>query len=509
MKFNILHGKESSLELTPFQEGNCYITHDGYFYVDLNIGTAVQPNYKRIKLNANQAESLLDYDVIPKEVHVGNDEVMPENATIQILLDGNNEQIALENKLTDYIDASMTLQLEEAKNKGIFDGEDGKSAYDYAQESGYIGSEEDFSRALSKVTVEGSIRADSWSIVQQLVRLGKASQLFQVGEQLICNHETYGELVWDIIGIDHDIPADKNRKHSLTLQLHGVLPKLAYSDIHAMFYANNILPAGTYNFTIPAGIDDAHGGGKTYYFILTQDVPVGGVIYFPWTTEQATEVKLYTYPNNIDPMIEHTTVQEGALGTALETLGELNSFKLRLGSNNWKNSAAKQFLNSDAGVGEVWQPTNKYGRPPVWNASTAGFLNGIDRDFLDVIGEVEKVTVISDFDKETAEADDKETNIEKFFLLSSTEVYGWDEANIDEGEVYTFYKENSSNSSQNGAADTNRIKYRIDTKLASEWWLRTPQKDAIELTRCVTADGRVGRSGVRYAYGICPACCVI
>ena len=113
MTFNILHGKDSSLEATPFHEGYCYVTHEGYFYVDLNIGTAAQPNYKRIKLNANQAESLLDYDVVPKEVYIGNDVVMPENATIQVLLDGNDEQVALENKLTDYIDASLTLQLEE------------------------------------------------------------------------------------------------------------------------------------------------------------------------------------------------------------------------------------------------------------------------------------------------------------------------------------------------------------------------------------------------------------
>ena len=60
MLFKILHGDPSkiSLDVTPFHEGWCYVTHDGYFYVDLNIGTKESPNYQRMKLNAKEAESL-------------------------------------------------------------------------------------------------------------------------------------------------------------------------------------------------------------------------------------------------------------------------------------------------------------------------------------------------------------------------------------------------------------------------------------------------------------------
>ena len=60
MLFKILHGDESSisLDVTPFHEGWCYVTYDGYFYVDLNIGTAESPNNQRLKLNAKDAETL-------------------------------------------------------------------------------------------------------------------------------------------------------------------------------------------------------------------------------------------------------------------------------------------------------------------------------------------------------------------------------------------------------------------------------------------------------------------
>jgi hypothetical protein len=65
MLFKILHGDESniSLDVTPFHEGWAYVTHSGYFYVDLNIGTTESPNNQRLKLNANQAEKLIGYDI--------------------------------------------------------------------------------------------------------------------------------------------------------------------------------------------------------------------------------------------------------------------------------------------------------------------------------------------------------------------------------------------------------------------------------------------------------------
>jgi bacillopeptidase F (M6 metalloprotease family) len=60
MLFKILHGDQSriSLDITPFHEGWCYVTHDGCFYVDLNIGTENDPNNQRLKLNAANAETL-------------------------------------------------------------------------------------------------------------------------------------------------------------------------------------------------------------------------------------------------------------------------------------------------------------------------------------------------------------------------------------------------------------------------------------------------------------------
>lgn len=57
MLFKILHGDASriSTDITPYHEGYCYVTHDGYFYVDMN--------NERVRLNANEANKLVGYNI--------------------------------------------------------------------------------------------------------------------------------------------------------------------------------------------------------------------------------------------------------------------------------------------------------------------------------------------------------------------------------------------------------------------------------------------------------------
>jgi lysophospholipase L1-like esterase len=65
MLFKILHGDKTriSTDITPYHEGYCYVTHDGEFYVDMN--------NKRVKLNAQDAETLTgkSLDEIKKSIN--------------------------------------------------------------------------------------------------------------------------------------------------------------------------------------------------------------------------------------------------------------------------------------------------------------------------------------------------------------------------------------------------------------------------------------------------------
>lgn len=356
----------------------------------------------------------------------------------------------------------------------------------------------------------GGTGVETWQGVRQLVRNGKAKDVFAIGDQLTCQRAGT-TLTWDIIGIDVDTPADERFAHSLTLQLHDCINVLQYDAPEALYYCESALESGTYNFTLLSGYDVDYGGGKTYQFVLTKEVPAGGQIAFPWGYNvQASTVKVSTYKDRTDTTaIETVAVAEGAEGTNLGTADgnstNMNhTHRIRYGSSNWKESAMRQWLNSAGAAGGVWTPQAIFDRPPAWKTNTAGFLNGLDADFLAVVGKTRKVTC-----RNTAtDGGGSDTTEDRFFLLSRREMFAGDEIrNVIEGEPYPFYSDFSDLTAAGVGADANRIKYRNGS--ASYWWLRTSDPWSGSNVRLVFPSGAVSSSGASNAVGVAPACNII
>ena len=356
----------------------------------------------------------------------------------------------------------------------------------------------------------GSVVPTSFKDVQTLVRSGLASKVFHIGDQLVCNKGDV-KLVWDIIGIDHDVPADKQFTHSMTLQLHDCLAGMQYDGTEALFYCETELAAGTYHFTLLSGYDTTYGGGKTYQFTLTQPVPAGGQIMFPWGyNTQAASTKVSTYASRTETAaIESVSVVEGTEGTSLgtadgNTANMNHTHRIRYGSNNWVESAMRQWINSDKDAGSVWTPQTKFDRPPSWAASTAGFLNGIDADFLEVIGKTEKVTCRNT----VTDGGGSDITTDKFFLLSRREVYAGNEvSSVIEGEPYPYYSDYSDLSVAGTGNDTNRIKYRNGSP--QYWWLRTPSSGGGGHVRVISTAGDLNSYSASGSRGVAPACNII
>lgn len=358
-------------------------------------------------------------------------------------------------------------------------------------------------------TEEDGLGAGTWKDIQRIVRRGLAPKLFSVGDQLRCKrgNET---LVWDIIGIDHDIPSDKSMTHSMTLQLHDCFTLLQYDAKEAFYYTETGLTAGTYHFTVGQHPFVDSENGKTYQFTLTYPVPAGGHLVLAAAHNASIEgTNISSYANGYSDTVETVTLTSGTAGTNLGTVNtaaneNFNSFPHAIfGSSNYAQSALKQYIGSTADEGAVWKPQTKFDRAPSWAANTAGFLCGMDENFLSVVGEVDKITALNT----VSDSGGSVTASEKFFLLSCSEVYGGNNNRINEGHPYPYYSENSDLSAAGTGADSNRIKHLGGT--AQNWVLRSPYTATAHSMRTVYPAGDLRVSAASASVAIAPACCII
>ncbi len=261
------------------------------------------------------------------------------------------------------------------------------------------------------------ITITSWKAVQEVVRAGKAAEVFSIGDQIECQHDVFGTLLWDVIGIDHDTPADSQYEHSITLQLHDCLSEP---------------------------------------FMFDEREPISAISHYR------------TY-----------------------------------GSNTWRDSALRQWLNSDSAAGNWWVSQTGTDVAPDYATTHDGFMKGLDEDFLSVVGAVSKCTLLNDF-----ESRDLSFTDDTFFLLSKTEIYGGLNYGIAEGKAYPYYALNSDLAMPGDGDDSNRIKYLRG--YASGWALRSiKQGDGLYNIRYVSNTGGSARQhGARNTDGIAPACCI-
>lgn len=340
----------------------------------------------------------------------------------------------------------------------------------------------------------GIISVDSWYNVRQIVNRGLAKKYFKVGDQLACMRS--GEkLIWDIVDIAQDGTA-------ITLLLHETMPDLVFSAKQAVFAFPDGLAAGEYHFTVTNQPWFAGDVGKTISFTLTQAIPAGGQLVlgngYNATMIGAT-INSFASPT-ATTATEKVTMAEGSGGTDLGSLtnagtpaSNINSIqRALLGSNNWRESAQRQMINSDKPAGQVWTPQTIFDRPPTWASNTAGFIYGLDEDFVSVVSPTTYTTI----NNTVSDGGGEYTLTDKFYLPSRTEIFGTNElTNYPEGTQYAYYV---------GATDADRIKYRAGS--ARAWRLRTPTSHDANDVRHVSSYGALYNTSAGNALGWAPAC---
>lgn len=339
-----------------------------------------------------------------------------------------------------------------------------------------------YNAAGEKIT--GAIHISSWVQLQAKVRTNNMSDI-SIGDQYTCSQGS-GDLTWDVIGKNIDTPANPNLSHALTLRVHNLLPDNLMFDAPEAIYAcqSSTLNAGTYYYKTD---------GKNYQFTLTQSVPIGGQLV---CTNNAT-LKSYASGSSTTP-IETVSLTSGSSGNNLGTLpdnirrGNLNTNnRRRYGSNDWKESAIRQWLNSNKPAGQWWEPQTPWDRPPAYAETLNGFLYDLDPEFLGVIGKTQVITKY--FDTSTGALNGTYTTEDYFFLMSQSQVSS---DYSGEGTKYTPYSDKAS-----------RIMYKNGS--ASNYWLRSPSSNSSNGVYYVNLGGSMYGSNVSYSDGVAPACNII
>lgn len=364
-------------------------------------------------------------------------------------------------------------------------------------------------KALDIIAVAQSGAAapvDSFQDVRQIVANGHGAQAFPAGTQLIAKHATLGDVIFDAAAHNHHKAPGNANAPTMTLLMHACINGRMTDNTEALYYCATALAAGTYHFTLLADYEPTYGGGKTLQFVLSQPVPAGGVLMFPWAwNTQSTATKVSSYASRESTTaIESVSVVEGSGGTNLGTAdgksANMNhSHRIRYGSNNWKESAVRQWLNSAAPANEWWHPQTIFDRPPSY-ANQPGFLAGFDDDFINAVGLVDVITARNTVSEADGTTGGSYTTRDKFFLPSMVEVGLGNNDSVAEGSVMEYF---------NGATDTDRIKYDIAAPTTARyWWLRSPHPWGGNFVRRVAPSGALNNSNADNGNAVAAACVI-
>ncbi len=363
----------------------------------------------------------------------------------------------------------------------------------------------------------------SWMGFKALCQQGAVGRYFNVGDQLQCKKGD-DTLTWDIVHIgDRD-----DGQNYVILQMHDCWKNNFQFDAReAIFKANADIPAGTYHFTtVTTGIKDTGwtdlakaGWTKTWQFTTTQVIPKGGVLCFAKPDGYQSDLSkegVSSYKTNSDTTaIETVDITEGTGGTDLATLGTINhAQRICYGYNRYAQSNIRQWLNSKATVGQWFTPQNDFDRPNE-SKNEAGFMNGIDEDFLEVVS---KTKIITDINK-ISDNGGHDTTYDYFFLPCLKNINGGDNfydgpgstvQDIEDTDIWDYYTKfrMDGQTGANSKEDSNRTKYRIGhTEEKSYWRECSPYPADAYYVRVVYPSGIAWWCSSACAWpGVAPAC---
>lgn len=244
-----------------------------------------------------------------------------------------------------------------------------------------------------------------WDAIGRVAGAGNADKVFNIGDLISepwKDGETAYDNPWRVNHFSDEEDINGNTLHGMWLETKYTHPfGVQFSHQRAFLACPDGLAAGTYHFDFGSSWGSNVKTGITYQFTLTKAVEKGGRLAgcygAPDTSPSSWQV--YSYGADGITLNETVAVTVGSGGTNLGTMqaternGNLNCFQeMAYGHNRWRDSALRQYLNSDQPKGKWWKPQDQWDIAPDQLATTDGFLCGMDAEMLRNIVPVKMTT---------------------------------------------------------------------------------------------------------------------
>lgn len=231
-------------------------------------------------------------------------------------------------------------------------------------------------------------------------------------------------------------------------------------------------------------------------------------------TESTFQSGYYYYTKNADNSFTEQTVTPGAeipAGTTYyKHVRSGMAGRLRYGSNDYTQSAFRQWLNSDGGKGEWWEAQHDSDVAPSQASTVPGFLTGFSQEWLDIIKPV-KIQVAANT---VCDGGVTKTVYDRFFLPSLEQMYGSPQASGIEGDYWEYWKEETGLSSPSDGSSTNTNDARKIPAISNPagaavtCWLRSAARSGADYVWRVSAAGYLGTYYAGTSFRSQPACVI-
>ena len=353
----------------------------------------------------------------------------------------------------------------------------------------------------------------TWDQIKRIVEDGAGAAMFPVGMQFTVPHTDYTNIIFEVAHHGDFIDKHGQTKHGMVLVAKDVPCTAQFDEAEAFYYAEEGLAAGDYNVHVPTAWGSTLAG--YYNFTLTEAVAAKSLLcgFVNAANSNADNTNVSVYTDGAATVASQTatmTRSDIAVGTTLGVLqnggdpnnANMNSFqRAAYGNNNWKESALRQFLNSDAAANSVWASQHKFDRISTNVNSKVGFLKNLDSDFQSAIMEVKRTILTNNVYENAGFTLTSSYEVaDKFFIPSRYEMgLGYERANTPDGlgVVFDLF---------NGADAVDMIKYLNNA--AQYYWLNSCYVgDAIGV-RIVGPSGTLSGNGAYNTLGAVPACVI-